>query len=71
MREVQIGDVVKFVDSLGRVYNALVIYVWPSCVNIVYVDSYREEGNDNYGAQRRYVTCVPWKSEGMSGCYVE
>jgi len=66
-----VGDIVKFTDEQGRIFNALVIYVWPFCVNIAHVDTTPGGGEDTYGRMIKRTTSVPWKTEGMSGFYVE
>ena len=59
-----IGSVVYYTDHGGVVYNALVTYVWPTCINLLYVVS----DGDSY-SERLYATSVPPFTEGMSGNY--
>jgi hypothetical protein len=47
----------------------MVINVYPSCLNICYVDPRAEL--DNFGAARILETSVPFKQEGMSGFYIK
>jgi len=70
MREIKVGDVIKFTTSGGIIHNALVIHVWQSSLNIVYITP-ETDGSDNYGNARVYETSVPWRQEGMSGFYIE
>lgn len=69
MGDYKAGDVVKYVDRDGNVHNALVIYVWQTCLNIAYVDP--EVSNDSYGNAINKETSVPFEQEGMSGNYIK
>ena len=69
MGEHKVGDAVKFVDQNGVEHNALVIHVWETCLNIVYVDPKSEA--DASGTERSMRTSIPFFQEGMSGNYVK
>lgn len=73
MRKVRVGDVVRYRDSgdpEGTFHNALVIHVWETSVNIVFISPI-DDFADTVGNERLYRTSVPWKEQGMSGNYVE
>lgn len=74
MEKYEVGDRVIFVDEYGIEHNALIIYVWQSCLNIAYVDV---AGGDRIAAQDSFGNCIikrtsiPLFQEGMSGLYVK
>jgi hypothetical protein len=57
-KQAHVGDVVIFVDAVGRDQNALVTAAWGSdCLNLVMV-SLDEKALDNYGRQTERSTSV-------------
>ena len=70
------GSNVQFVDSEGKEHNALVIHVWESTLNIVYVEPDSESpgtnaAGDSFGNRRIKETSVPYFEDGMGGFYVK
>ena len=70
MGEYKIGDPVIFVDEKGVEHNALVIHVWDSSLNIVYV-SPSTDNDDSFGNERIKVTSVPFHEQGMNVFYIK
>ena len=70
MPEAKIGEAVMYVDTEGIAHVALIIHVWPTCLNIAYV-SKSKDNDDSYGNEILKKTSVPFKQEGMEGHYVE
>jgi len=70
MGEYNIGQIVIFVDSYGKEHHALVIYVWKSSLNIVYV-SPSALNDDSFGHERIKMTSVPFFEKGMTGFYIK
>lgn len=57
-----VGDVVKWHDSRGQCYNALVTAVWgPKCINLVFVSG-DESKQDSCGRQMERQTSATHKS---------
>lgn len=65
MEEYKVGDVVTFVDVDGNPHNALVTYVWQTCLNVAYVS---EDEKDASGHKILTATSVPFK--GSTRFYV-
>lgn len=64
-----VGDVVIYVDPVGRQHNALVTIWWgKDCCNLIYVvdDSHKQ---DTYGRQTQHATSVSRKREGRPHGY--
>ena len=70
------GSNIQFVDNKGKEHNALVLHVWETTLNIIYVEpneSQRqpEEAGDSCGNRRIIETSVPWFEDGMDSFYVK
>jgi hypothetical protein len=63
------GQPVVYVDSEGVSHHALVIHVFETCINVVYVEK-TKRGEDSLGNARHIVTSVPFFEPGMSGNYI-
>ena len=63
-----IGSHVIFIDDMRREHDALVETVHDStdtpCINLIRIAS--ENGNDNYGAQKKHETSVVHKSNNSA-----
>lgn len=70
------GSNVQFIDKEGKEHNALVIHVWETTLNVVYVEPNKsqrqsKDESDSSGNHRIIETSVPWFENGMSGFYVK
>ena len=68
---VKVGDPVRFVDSKGVEFDALVQHVWTeTCINLVFVSG-DENRKDNYGRQVEHVTSLQSREvmKGVPGFY--
>jgi len=70
MENMKIGNACIFVDRDGRERNALVIWTWKTCLNIICVDVDGITAN-SYGHGTIRETSVPYFEEGMKGFYIK
>lgn len=69
-RELHVGDVVIWHDSLGNAYKALVSAVWtPTCINVVFISGDQTK-TDPYGRQiERATSCTHKSLQHVHGFY--
>jgi len=72
MENMKIGNACIFVDGKGKEHNALVLWNWTYCLNIIYVDVDEEKVKANSsGSGVAVETSVPYYEEGMRGFYIK
>ncbi len=76
MFQERVGSVVTYVDRDGQEHQALVIFEWGSCLNLVYVHKPFEanpsggyQGADSMGFERKVETSVPRYESDMGSFY--